>query len=230
MNSFLQSEISNIAGKALDINVGMETVDDADSGGKRTDYNFQFAKRFWNNRFRIVVGGKVSTGSTVQQDETFIDNVSIEYRLDNSGTRYVKLFHDKNYESVLEGEIIETGVGIVLRKKMSHLGELFIFKSKKKKMIVGDMERKHNINLFLLSVLLLMTVACSTTRNLPEDETLYVGVKNMEILNEDKTPAGVQTLEEVEAALSYPPNNAILGSNSLRFPIPFRFVDITMIL
>ena len=74
-----------------------------------------------------------TTGSTVQQDETFIDNVSIEYRLDNSGTRYVKLFHDKNYESVLEGEIIETGVGIVLRKKMSHLGELFIFKSKKKK-------------------------------------------------------------------------------------------------
>lgn len=131
LNSFLQSEISNIAGKALDINVGMETVDDADSGGKRTDYNFQFAKRFWNNRFRIVVGGKVSTGSTVQQDETFIDNVSIEYRLDNSGTRYVKLFHDKNYESVLEGEITETGVGIVLRKKMSHLGELFIFKSKK---------------------------------------------------------------------------------------------------
>ena len=44
-------------------------------------------------------------------------------------------------------------------------------------MIVGDMERKHNINLFLLSVLLLMTVACSTTRNLPEDETLYVGEK-----------------------------------------------------
>lgn len=43
----------------------------------------------------------------------------------------------------------------------------------------------------------------------------------MEILNEDKTPAGVQTLEEVEVALSYPPNNAILGSNSLRFPIPF---------
>ena len=72
-------------------------------------------------------------------------------------------------------------------------------------MIVGDMERKHNINLLLLSVLLLVTAACSTTKNLPEDETLYVGVKNMEILNEDKTPAGVQTLEEVEAALSYPP-------------------------
>ena len=93
LNSFLQSEISNIAGKALDISLGMETVDNAEDGGKRTDYNFQFAKRFWNNRFRIVIGGKVSTGNTAQQDETFIDNVSIEYRLDNSGTRYVKVFH-----------------------------------------------------------------------------------------------------------------------------------------
>ena len=54
-------------------------------------------------------------------------------------------------------------------------------------MIVGDMERKHNINLLLLSVLLLVTAACSTTRNLPEDETLYVGVKNMEILKDRKS-------------------------------------------
>jgi hypothetical protein len=57
--------------------------------------------------------------------------VAIEYRLDESGTRYVKLFHDKNYESVLEGEVIETGLGVVLRKKVSNLGELFIFKKKK---------------------------------------------------------------------------------------------------
>lgn len=130
LNSFLQNQISDIAGKTVDISLGMETVDNAE-GSKRTDYNFQFAKRFWNNRFRIVIGGTVSTGNTAQQDETFIDNVSIEYRLDDSGTRYVKLFHDKNYESVLEGEVIETGIGVVLRKKVTKLGELFIFKKKK---------------------------------------------------------------------------------------------------
>jgi hypothetical protein len=130
LNTYLQNEISNIAGKTLDISLGMETVDGGDDGGKRTDYNFQFAKRLWNNRFRIVIGGTVSTGNTANQNESFIDNVSIEYRLDTSGTRYVKLFHDKNYESVLEGEIVETGVGIVLSKKVAKLGELFIFKKK----------------------------------------------------------------------------------------------------
>ena len=130
LNSFLQSQISNVVGQSMDINLGMESRSDAE-GGRGTDYNFQFAKRFWNNRFRIVIGGTVSTGNTAQKDETFIDNIAIEYRLDDSGTRYVKLFHDKNYESVLEGEVIETGIGVVLRKKVSNLGELFIFKKKK---------------------------------------------------------------------------------------------------
>ena len=130
LNSFLQNQISNVVGQSMDVSLGMESTSDAE-GGRGTDYNFQFAKRFWNNRFRIVIGGTVSTGNAAQKNETFIDNVAIEYRLDNSGTRYVKLFHEKNYESVLEGEVIETGVGVVLRKKVSKLGELFIFKKKK---------------------------------------------------------------------------------------------------
>ena len=51
--------------------------------------------------------------------------------MDDSGTRYIRLFHNKNYESILEGEITETGVGIVLRRKMTKLGEIFILKKKK---------------------------------------------------------------------------------------------------
>lgn len=136
LNSFLQSEINKIAGNALktiDINFGMETTDEGATGNTRTDYNFQFAKRFWNNRFQVIIGGKISTGNDVQQqDESFIDNISLEYRLDNSGTRYIKIFHDKNYESILDGEVIETGAGIVLRKKVSKLSELFIFRSRKR--------------------------------------------------------------------------------------------------
>lgn len=135
LNSFLQSEINKVAGSALksiDINFGMETTE-AENGVSRTDYNFQFAKRFWNNRFQVVIGGKISTGNDIEQeDESFIDNISLEYRLDNSGTRYIKIFHDKNYESILDGEVIETGAGLVLRKKVSKLGELFIFRTRKK--------------------------------------------------------------------------------------------------
>jgi hypothetical protein len=50
----------------------------------------------------------------------------------------VKLFHNKNYESILEGEITETGVGIVLRRKMKNIGEFFIFRKPKKIIPVNE--------------------------------------------------------------------------------------------
>ena len=138
LNSFLQSEISNIAGSALktvDVSIGVEdnyAADGTTQGG--TDYSFRFAKRFWNNRLSVIIGGRISTGNeaVAEENNSFIDDISLEYRLDDSGTRYVKLFHTKNYESILEGEIIETGAGIVLRRKVNKLGELFIFKRKEK--------------------------------------------------------------------------------------------------
>lgn len=137
LNSFLQSEISNIAGSALktvDISIGLEDnyATDGSSGG--TDYSFRFAKRFWNNRLSVIIGGRISTGNDVtaaEEGNSFIDDVTLEWRLDDSGTRYVQLFHNKNYESILEGEITETGVGLVLRRKVNKLGELFIFRKQK---------------------------------------------------------------------------------------------------
>ena len=135
LNAFLQSQISNITGKALksvDLSFGVEQGTTA-SGSTQTDYSFRFAKRFWNNRVSVIVGGKVSSGENVQNTgETLIDNVSIEYRLDKSASRYVRLFYDKNNESVLDGEVTEMGGGLVLRRKTDKLGELFLFRKNEK--------------------------------------------------------------------------------------------------
>ncbi len=145
LNALLQSEISNIAGKALesvDLSLGVDRETTAE-GTERTDYSFRFAKRFWGNRVSIIVGGKVSTGEDVENTgQSLIDNVALEYRLDKSATRYVTLFYDKNYESLLEGEITEMGASLVLRRKMTRLGELFIFKNREKDETRHEKEKK----------------------------------------------------------------------------------------
>lgn len=135
LNSVLTSQINALAGnlKNASLSVGVEDNNNKETGSTQTDYSFRYSQRFFNDRFQVILGGKVSTGANATNDaESFIDNVSLEYRLDASGTRYIRLFHDKNYDSVLEGEITETGLGLVLRKKMDRLSELFIFKRKKK--------------------------------------------------------------------------------------------------
>lgn len=135
LNSFLQSQISNITNKALktvDISMGVEKGTDAATGATTTDYSFRFAKRFWGNRISIIVGGKVSTGeNATNTGHSMIDNISIEYRLDQGGSRYVNVFYDKNYESLLDGEVTEMGAGLVLRRKTERVGDLFLFRKKK---------------------------------------------------------------------------------------------------
>ena len=134
LNSFLQSEINNLVGMAqstIDVNFGIEN-NTSETGRNQTDYSFSFAKRFWGNRINLIIGGKVSTGSdAVNTGETIIDNVSLEYRLDQSATRYVKVYYDRNYESLLEGELTEMGAGVVFRKKSKRLRDLFRFRNKK---------------------------------------------------------------------------------------------------
>lgn len=144
ISSYLQSQIENITKSTLksdvSFNVGVTSGQNADTGDSYTDYSFSFAKRFWNDRISVVIGGTVSDNNnqSKSQNQTFIDNVAIEWRLDQSGSRYLKLFFDKNNQSILEGEITETGMGYVVRKQFARLKDIFTFRKKKSQFPMGE--------------------------------------------------------------------------------------------
>ena len=130
LSSFLESEINNITGNALksvDLSVGLNNTTDA-TGQSHTDYSFKFAKRFWNNRLKVQIGGKVSSGNEATQQngqqQSFFDNVSMEYRLSPTSNQYVKLFYDQNSYDWLEGYTSKYGGGYIWKKKLQTLGEL----------------------------------------------------------------------------------------------------------
>lgn len=136
LNGFLEEEINKIAGNALstmvNVSVGLDqTV--RDDGSKRTDYSFKFSRRFFSDRLNVVIGGKVSSdnNNTVYKESgAYIDDVSLEWRLDNGGTQYIRLFHEKDFSNLLEGDIDKNGMGVMLRKKVDRLSDLLIWKKK----------------------------------------------------------------------------------------------------
>ena len=134
LSSFLNSEINQITGNALrtlDLSFGMDNTTDA-SGAVHTDYSFKFAKRFWNNRLKIVVGGKVSSGSDYQdQNNSFFDNVTFEYRLDDTANKYVTLFYQNNSYDWLDGYTQKFGGGFVWRRSVQSFSDLINFRSGK---------------------------------------------------------------------------------------------------
>ena len=131
LNSFLQSEINNITGSALrtlDLSVGIDNTTDA-AGTTYTDYSFKFAKRFFNNRLKIELGGKVSSGTneTMGQTQSFFDNVTMEYRLNQNATQNVKIYYKQNVYDWLEGYTGKYGAGFVWRRKLQNFLDIFAF-------------------------------------------------------------------------------------------------------
>jgi hypothetical protein len=134
LSSFLSSEISNITGNALrtlDLSFGMDQGTDA-TGQTHTDYSFKFAKRFMDNRLKIAVGGKVSTGAELQQrNNSFFDNVSLEYRLDDTANKYLTLFFQNNAYDWLDGYSQKYGGGFIWRRSLQSFWDIFRFKDPK---------------------------------------------------------------------------------------------------
>ena len=136
LSTFLDAKINDLAGSAMkntSINVGINDAQNSETGGTYKNYSFSFKKKFWNDRITIVIGGEVNSGDHPTGNDSFINNVSLEWKISNSSNRYLRLFYDKNYESLLEGEIIETGVGYIYKRKLDNLNELFIFKKKEER-------------------------------------------------------------------------------------------------
>lgn len=136
LNSLLASTLNNWAAntiKGVDLSFGVDQYDQTRNGqtSTTTSYSYQVSKSLFNNRFKINVGGNYSTDASADENfsENLINDISFEYMLrqTNNLSMYVSLFRHNDYESILEGEVTETGVGFVMRRRLSNLRSLFRF-------------------------------------------------------------------------------------------------------
>lgn len=79
--------------------------------------------------------------------------------------------------------------------------------------------RNADISYLLIVVVAIMACACSTTKRIAPDETLYTGVKKIEIetFPGEKIPDGLQS--QVKEAVNVAPNNSLI-SPYVRYPFP----------
>ncbi|MBR1726883.1 MAG: translocation/assembly module TamB domain-containing protein, partial [Muribaculaceae bacterium] len=127
---FLQSQLNTWAGKAvpgLDISFGINQYEGTRTGGTETSYSYRLAKNLFNDRFKIAVGGEYSTEASAEQNfsQNLISDLSLEYMLNDAGSRYLRAFRHTGYESILEGQVTKTGVGFVMKHKLNSIDDLF---------------------------------------------------------------------------------------------------------
>lgn len=129
--SFLESQINNWAAnniKGVDLNFGIDQYNQTTNGATQSTmtYSYQVSKSLFNDRFKIVVGGNYSTddGANQNLEQNLVNDISIEYYLNTNQTMMVRIFRHTGYESILEGEITQTGVGFVYKRKVNRLVQI----------------------------------------------------------------------------------------------------------
>ena len=140
--SFLESQLNSWAAKTIrgvDLTFGIDQYDKLTNGSSSTEtsYSYQVSKSLFNNRFKIQVGGNYSTDASADEnlENNLISDISLEYilRQTQNVNMSVRLFRHTGYESILEGEVTETGAGFLLKRKLDNLSRLFRFIRRRKK-------------------------------------------------------------------------------------------------
>lgn len=152
--SFLQSQLNTWASQTLpgiDLSFGINQYEGMRSGGTETSYSYRLAKSLFNDHFKIVVGGEFSTEAREDEDvaNNLFKDISLEYHLNDAGSKYFRLFRHASYENVLEGQVTETGIAYVLKRKFTNLKNLFRFRHSREYLIQDSLEKARKAELKL---------------------------------------------------------------------------------
>ncbi len=126
---------SLIAG--VDLSFGVTSGEDYSTGVQqnRTDLSVGLSKHLFSDRLTVSVGNDFNLEGQNQPGQKTTDiagNLSVNYKLTQDG-RYLVRAYRKDEFIVIEGQVVETGVGFSLTYEYNRFKELFAKKSKQDK-------------------------------------------------------------------------------------------------
>lgn len=125
---------SNVKGVELSFDV--KSYDDYSQGNAeaQTELELGVSKSLMNDRLVVKVSGNVNIeGETQQQNSItdYIGDLALEYKLTKDGRLRVTGFRNSNYD-LIDGDLIETGAGLIYIKDYDSFKELFKANQKQK--------------------------------------------------------------------------------------------------
>ncbi len=104
--------------KGITLNVGVESYQDYSTGTTegRTQLQLAVSKQLFDERMTVQVGGNVDLeGQRSQQNSlnNFAGDIKVAYKMTEDGRWQLQVFRQNTYGGAIEGDLVETGVGIV---------------------------------------------------------------------------------------------------------------------
>jgi hypothetical protein len=131
-SKILSDQLNQLAAslvKGVDINVDMNSGQDYSSGNSvnQTDLNVKVSKNLFNERVRVSVGSDFQLEQTNpgQNTTNLAGDVSVDYRLTKDGRYMIRVYRKDQYETIVQGQVVETGLSFILTLDYNKFRELF---------------------------------------------------------------------------------------------------------
>ena len=129
VSQLLTDQLNNLASdlvKGVDLNIGLNSTADQTTGA-RTDLNVGLSKAFLNDRLKISVGKNFELESRTNSGNSteVFDNIALDYAISKDGRYKFRAYRKNQYQSILEGFIIETGVSFIITADYDLFREIF---------------------------------------------------------------------------------------------------------
>jgi len=150
VSKFLSSQINRLSNKVLpgiDLNFDIQSYDDYQTGQAkgRTQVEIGVKKQLFNERLSVQLGGSVDVeGDRARQNSAsdITGDVTVEYKLTPDGRFRMKGFRHNQYEGAIEGQLVETGAGIVFVRDFNRWKRLFKSDIRKEKPVKVPVKKK----------------------------------------------------------------------------------------
>lgn len=114
----------------VDINFDVQSAEDYSTGTEqqKTDLNVNVSKRLLNDRLVVSVGSNFQLEGPQAQTQnaaSMLSNISAAYKLSKDGRYMVRVYQRSDYQGVLEGYVVETGVGFIITLDYNKLKDIF---------------------------------------------------------------------------------------------------------
>jgi hypothetical protein len=131
VSGLLSDQLNRLAGdliQGVDLDFGLTSGADYSSGVQtnRTDLNVGLSKRFLNDRLTVSVGNNFNLEGAHQGEKTtnIAGNLSVNYKLSKDGRYTIRAYRREQYV-VIQGQIIETGIGFTLTVDYNRFIQIF---------------------------------------------------------------------------------------------------------
>ena len=132
VSNLLTEQLNQLAAgliQGVDINFDVTSTDDYTTGSlqNRTDLNVGLSKRLLNDRLKVSVGNDFQLQgpqNTRAQNNNMVGNIAIDYQISRDGRYMLRFYRRNQYEGIVDGYIIETGLSFILSADYNRLMEL----------------------------------------------------------------------------------------------------------